>query len=139
MNIHVKFPGEMRVDADVGGRIVKTDQSLAHGGDGSAPEPFDLFLASIATCAGAYVRAFCKTRGIPMDGIELVQTHRIDEESHRLVCVDLELTLPATFPEKYRAAVVKAAEGCKVKKALASPPDVGVTLHVADESSAPAA
>jgi len=136
MEIRVTFPGQRRVEADVGGHVVKTDQSVQHGGDGSAPEPFDLFLASLATCAGAYVLAFCQARSISTEGIELVQRHRIDEVSHRLDCVDLELVLPPSFPEKYRAAIVKAVEGCKVKKALASPPDIGVTLRVADAAFA---
>jgi ribosomal protein S12 methylthiotransferase accessory factor len=133
MEIRVTFAGERRVDASFEGHVVKTDQSVEHDGRGEAPEPFELFLASIATCAGAYVLAYCRARGIPTEGIELVQRERVDEVSHRVVCVDLELTLPSTFPEKYRAAIVKAAEGCKVKKALASPPDVGVTLRVADD------
>ena len=136
MDIRVTFSGEKRVDASFGGHVVKTDQSVQHGGSGSAPEPFDLFLASIATCAGAYVVGFCRARGIPMEGIELVQRVREDDVSHRVVCVDLELTLPVTFPEKYRAAIVKAAEGCKVKKALAAPPDVGITLRIAEQDVA---
>jgi len=132
MDIRVTFSGDKRIDAHLGDHVVKTDQSLEHGGAGSAPEPFDLFLSSIATCAGAHVLAFCQARSIPTEGIQLVQRHRFDEFSHRLECVDLELTLPRNFPEKYRAGIVKAAEGCRVKRVLTSPPNVGVTLHVHD-------
>jgi organic hydroperoxide reductase OsmC/OhrA len=67
------------------------------GGNGSAPEPFDLFLASLATCAGFYVAAFCHARGISMAGIALVQSHHFDEATHQLERVELELSLPATF------------------------------------------
>ena len=126
MDIRVTFPGGKRVDAILGEHVVHTDQPVASGGDDSAPAPFDLFLASLATCAGIYVVGFCQARGIPTAGIELVQAHRYDEE-HKLASVDLEIRLPADFPEKYRPAVLRAAEGCKVKKVLASPPEVHVT------------
>ena len=126
MDIHLSFPGGRRVEATLGAHHVNTDQSLAHGGDGSAPEPFELFLASLATCAGLYVLVFCQSRSIPTDWIELVQHHRFDEAGH-LERVELEIRLPQGFPEKYRAAVVRAAEGCKVNRMLAAPPKVVVT------------
>ncbi|MEO6598531.1 MAG: OsmC family protein, partial [Polyangiaceae bacterium] len=113
-------------------QVVSTDQSVEHGGTNSAPEPFDLFLASLATCAGLYVLGFCQTRNIPTEGLELVQHQRFDAETHRLTRIELELRLPATFPEAYRASVVRAAEGCKVKKLLASPPEVVVSAVASD-------
>jgi len=122
-DIRVKFPGGRRVEAAINGHHIVTDQSLAHGGDGSAPEPFELFLASIATCAGSYVVGFCQARGIPIDWIELVQRHQLDDTG-RLSRVELELSLPRNFPENYRAALVRAIEGCKVKKTLANAPEV---------------
>lgn len=130
MDIRVTFPDEKRVDAELGSHVVRTDQSVAHGGNGSAPEPFQLFLASLATCAGAYVAAFCHARGISMSGIALVQRHRFDDATQRLEHVELELSLPATFPAKYRIAIEKAAASCKVKKVLASPPDVVVVTAI---------
>jgi putative redox protein len=129
MDIVVTFPGGRRVDARFGEHLVRTDQPAEHGGSGAFPEPFDLFLASLATCAGAYVLGFCLARGISTDGIEIVQRARFADETHRLEGVELELSLPVTFPEKYRDAIVRAAEGCKVKKTLATPPDVHVTLR----------
>jgi len=128
-DIFLTFPGGKRVEAKVGNHHIVTDQTLAHGGDDSAPEPFELFLASLATCAGLYVVSFCQTRGIPTDGIELVQRHEVDPNGH-LSRVELQLRLPSTFPEKYRAAVVRAAEGCKVRKTLASPPSVVVSVAI---------
>jgi ribosomal protein S12 methylthiotransferase accessory factor len=124
--IRVSFPGGQRVDADLGARVIRTDQPTAKGGGGTAPGPFDLFLSALATCAGFYVLSFCQTRGIPTDGIELVQRHRFDATTHRLSHVDIDLKLPPTFPERFRSAVVQAAAGCKVKKLLAAPPEVVV-------------
>jgi ribosomal protein S12 methylthiotransferase accessory factor len=127
MSIRVTFPGGKRVDADLGTHVVRTDQSAAAGGDGSAPEPFALFLASLAACAGIYVLGFCQSRGISSDGLGLVQRHRFDPLTRRLERVELEITLPPGFPEKYRAAVVQAASNCAVKRVLTAPPEIVVT------------
>jgi ribosomal protein S12 methylthiotransferase accessory factor len=128
-DIYLTFPGGKRVEATVGKHHIVTDQALSRGGDDSAPEPFELFLASLATCAGLYVVSFCQTRGIPTDQIELVQHHELDPNGH-LSKVELQLRLPRAFPDKYRAAVVRAAEGCKVRKTLASPPEVSVSAVI---------
>jgi len=130
MDIEVTFPGGKRVDASFGGHVVKTDQAVAHGGAGVAPEPFELFLASLATCAGIYVLGFCQAREIRTEGVKLIQHHHFDEASHRLERVELEIVLPESFPEKYRGAVARAAEGCKVKKTLSAPPEVSVAVKV---------
>jgi putative redox protein len=130
MDITITFPGGKKVDAAFEGRVVRTDQPVALGGSGTAPAPFDLFLAALATCAGLYVLGFCQARGIPTDGIKLVQHNQFDATTHHLQRVDLEIDLPASFPEKYRDAVVRAAEGCKVKKVLASPPAISVATKL---------
>lgn len=124
--IQVKFTGGKRVDAVVGDHVIHTDQSVAHGGEGSAPEPFDLFLASLATCAGLYVLVFCQARAIPTDQLSLVQEQIF--EDGKLRGVRLSIVVPAGFPEKYLDAVRAAASGCKVKKALSDPPDVEVVV-----------
>jgi putative redox protein len=136
MSIHVTFPGGKRVDADLGGRVITTDQSAEHGGGGTAPEPFELFLASLATCAGVYVLGFCQAHGIRTNGIELIQHHQIDESTRRLERVELEILLPPDFPEKYRVPVERAAAGCRVKKALSSPPELLVTARIASPKNA---
>jgi ribosomal protein S12 methylthiotransferase accessory factor len=130
MSIRVTFPGGKKVDADLGNRVIRTDQSPEHGGGGTAPEPFELFLVSLATCAGTYVLAFCQARGIATQGIELVQHHSIDEATHRLARVELDIVLPPDFPEKYRVAVERAAAGCRVKKVLSSPPEFVVAARI---------
>jgi ribosomal protein S12 methylthiotransferase accessory factor len=135
MDIKVTFPGGKRVDAHFGNHVVRTDQPASGGGEDSAPAPFDLFLASVATCAGIYVVGFCQARGIPTDGIDLVQKHSYDEAG-KLSGVEIELTLPASFPEKYRTAVVNAAANCKVKKVIATQPPITVKSVIAGEAAA---
>jgi putative redox protein len=130
MDIRITFPGGKKVNAEFAAHVVRTDQSTIHGGDGTAPEPFDLFLASLGTCAGIYVLGFCQARDIPTTGIEVLQRNHFDEATHILERIELELVLPDTFPEKYRVAIVRAAEGCKVKKVLASPPQITVKARI---------
>jgi ribosomal protein S12 methylthiotransferase accessory factor len=130
MDIRISFPGDLRVAADLGAHVIQTDQSPEHGGAGSAPEPFDLFLASLGTCAGAYVASFCRARGISTAGIALNQRNRFDAAMHKLESVELEIVLPPSFPEKYRSAVERAAASCKVKKLLASPPAITVVTRI---------
>ena len=122
MDIEVTFPGGKRVDAQVGEHVIRTDQPASLGGGGEAPAPFDLFLASIATCAGLYVLGFCQARGLPTEGLGVVQKAEYDETTKLPSRIRLELRLPPGFPEKYRAAIVRAAEGCKVKKTIAAGP-----------------
>ncbi|HEX8954351.1 MAG TPA: OsmC family protein [Polyangia bacterium] len=129
MDIEVSFPGGKRVDARVGEFVVRTDQSVEHGGQGSAPEPFSLFLASLATCAGIYALGFCQARGIPTDQLKVVQRSESDDKGH-LVRVVVEVHVPESFPPQYRDAVARAAAACKVKKTIANPPAFEVLTKV---------
>lgn len=122
MEITVDLTGGRRVEAEVRGRRVATDQPKESGGEGSAPAPFDLFLASIATCAGYYVLDFCRARNIPTEGIRLVMRLERNAEKRMIGRVSIEIQLPAGFPERYRAPVVKAADLCSVKKHILDPP-----------------
>jgi ribosomal protein S12 methylthiotransferase accessory factor len=128
-DIEVTFPGGKRVDATVGPYVVHTDQPLEEGGNASAVAPFDLFLASLATCAGFYVLSFCQARGLSMEGIGLREDVDVDPATKLPRRVRLELRLPASFPDKYRAAVVRAAEGCKVRKTIAVAPAIEVVVQ----------
>jgi ribosomal protein S12 methylthiotransferase accessory factor len=136
MDIQVSFPGGKRVDAHLGEFEISTDQPEELGGAGAAPPPYDLFLASLATCAGIYVLGFCQARGIDTEGLRLTQRHDYDPDTKLVRRVRIELCLPPDFPEKYRAAIVRAAENCKVKKTLAAPPAFEVEL-VSDAGVAP--
>ena len=134
MEMTVDFPGGARVDAHFGAYSVRTDQPARGGGDASAPTPFDLFLASLATCAGFYVLDFCRRRGISTSDIRLIQRVKTDPGSRLAESVSLEIQLPTGFPEKYRASVVRAAQQCKVKKNLETPPAMEVTARTAGDS-----
>lgn len=118
----VTFPGGKRVDAEYAGFTVRTDQPPKAGGEGSAPQPFDLFLASIATCAGIYVKGYCDTRGIPAENVGLEMRIERDPEAHRVSKLVIEIRLPPDFPEAHKAAVVRAADLCAVKKHILDPP-----------------
>lgn len=138
MEIEIRFPGGRRVDANVGGRWISTDQPIEHGGSDTAPGPFDLFLASIATCAGFYVLAFCEARELAAEDIRMRQIVEADPLTKLPARIRIEIDLPSSFPARYRAAVVRAAEGCKVKRTLASMPTIDVVaLPPADAATHP--
>ena len=135
-DITVEFPGGKRVDAHVGPFVVRTDQPVEAGGANDAPGPFDLFLASIAACAGIYVLGFCQARRIDTAGLGLRQHVDVNPETKLPERITLFVDLPASFPEKYRAAVLRAAEGCKVKRTIAAQPSIEVALADAVASAA---
>lgn len=122
MELVIDFPGGAKVDAHFGGFTVRTDQSPMGGGEGSAPAPFGVFLASVGTCAGIYVLGFCKQRGLPVDGIKIIQKVRSNPMTGMVDDIDLEIQVPESFPEKYHDALVRSAEQCAVKKHLENPP-----------------
>jgi len=128
--MQVSFPGGKRVTASYEGFEIATDQAVDSGGDGSAPEPFDYFLASLATCAGIYVLGFCQKRNIPHEGISLKQSWERDEKAKRLSNVRISIEVPSNFPEKYHRALVRAASQCSVKKTLENPPEFVVETVV---------
>ncbi len=119
--IVVGFGEGKRVHAQVGKHLVQTDQPQPYGED-SAPAPFSLFLASLATCAGFYVLSFCQKREIPTDGIRVRQRVETDPETGVLSHVALDVELPADFPEKYREAVLRTVDQCAVKRAIQAQP-----------------
>lgn len=126
MELEVFFEDKLKVNAKIGDQIVRTDQPVRGGGDGSAPAPFDLFLSSIGTCAGIYVKAFCMQRSIPTDNIKIIQKHNWNPLTQLIDKIDMQIVLPNDFPEKYKKAVIKAADQCAVKKHLLSPPQFSV-------------
>lgn len=130
MDMEISFEGEKKVNAHYKGMTLKTDQPVRSGGEGSAPEPFTLFLASIGTCAGIYVKSFCDQRGIPSQDIKLIQSMKLNPETRLIEKINIEIKLPEGFPEKYREAVIKAADLCTVKKHLANPPEIIVKAEI---------
>lgn len=131
MDMKITFPGNRKVAAEFDGKVVMTDQPVEAGGDGSAPAPFDLFLASLGTCAGIFVLSFCKKRDIPTEGLEIVQSAEWDEAAHRVSKISLRIKLPKGFPEKYRESVISTANLCTVKKHLAAPPAFDIAAETA--------
>jgi putative redox protein len=136
MEITVHFPGGVRVDALFNSFTVTTDQPVDAGGENSAPAPFELFLASLATCAGFYVLGFCKKRGIPSEDIRLTQNVEYYPESKMISKISVDIQLPETFPSQYMSAVIRAAESCLVKKHLDKPPAFEVKTSIASAASA---
>jgi ribosomal protein S12 methylthiotransferase accessory factor len=127
----VTLPGGKRVDTRIGAHLVRTDQPATNGGEDSAPSPFHLFLASIGTCAGIYVAGFCQKRGLPTDGIRLVQRNRFDPETGALAKVEIDVQVPPGFPEKYLDALARVADQCAVKKSIQAQPSFEVKAAVA--------
>lgn len=128
MKFEVSFPGGMRVDAQVRGHIVQTDQPLSVGGTDTAMAPFDLFLSSLATCAGFYAMRFCQERQIPIDGLGVSLEPIRNLETKKLATIRIELTLPESFPEKYRDAILRAVDHCAVKRVVMDPPEFEITM-----------
>lgn len=129
MDMEITFSGGARVDAKFGPHTVHTDQP-APAGEDLAPSPFATFLASLGTCAGFYVLGFCTQRGIPTDGIRLIQRTHTSRATGMVETVDMEIQVPESFPEKYRPALIKAAETCAVKKLLENPPAFNIITEV---------
>jgi putative redox protein len=118
MPIDILFDGGKKVNAVIDGFTVKTDQLVRSGGDNSAPTPFNLFLASIGTCAGIYIKGFCDQRGIPGDGITISMDYVYDQIQKLITKFIIRIHVPADFPEQYDAALVKSAALCAVKRHL---------------------
>lgn len=125
--IEVSFPGGKRVDAKIGNMVVPTDQALENGGTGTAPEPFQIYLASIATCAGIYALGFCRAREVATEGMTLTLTYEMDEKNQVCERLNIDLKLPSDFPEKYKKAVVRVMDLCSVKKHILKPPEFVIT------------
>lgn len=127
MEMIIDFPGGSRVDAHFGSFTIPTDQPPA----ASAPTPFAVFLSSIGTCAGIYVLGFCRQRGISTDGLRIIQRIHSNPTSGMVEKIDLEIQVPAEFPQKYYDSLIRSAELCAVKKHLESPPKFEITTKVA--------
>jgi len=124
VEINVRCAGGQKVEATVKDHTIVTDQPVKKGGEGSAPSPFDLFLASIATCAGIYVYQFCMQRDIPVEDVGLVMRTERNADTRMLDTIGIEVRLPSDFPRKYEAAVLRAVDLCAVKKHLMDPPEI---------------
>jgi len=126
MEFQVTFQGNKQILAHIGDHTILTDQPIQAGGNNQGPSPFSLFLASIGTCAGIYVKSFCDQRGINSEGITIIQRHSFNQMNHLIENIELEVKLPTDFPEKYKETLIKVADQCAVKKHLHTPPSIRV-------------
>jgi ribosomal protein S12 methylthiotransferase accessory factor len=127
--MEITFPGGVAIEARSDNFVIRSDQPQSNGGENSAPSPFDLFLASLGNCAGFFALRFCQQRQIDTTGMKLTLESERDPERHRLATVRIVIDLPENFPDKYRAAIVKATDQCSVKRAILDPPAFEVTTR----------
>lgn len=125
--LNVEFPGGLRVNANLRDHVIETDQPIRAGGEGSAPSPFELFLGSIATCAGIYALGFCNSKGIATEGMSITMDLENNQETELISKINMDLKLPEGFPEKYKNAIINSMELCTVKKHLHTPPEFEIT------------
>ena len=116
--MEIYFNGKKQVFANVNGHIIKTDQAKQSGGDAEYPEPFTMFLASLGTCAGIYVKSFCDQRGIPTENIRLKQAQNFNPIKKIIDQINIQIEIPPDFPEKYESALITTASLCAVKRHL---------------------
>lgn len=126
--MEITFDGDKIITAHTHGHIIRTDQPETAGGTNTAPTPFELFMASIGTCAGIFIKFFCEKRNIPTDNMSITQTADYDPQTGLPTNIKLDIHLPADFPEKYKEAVISAADMCKVKKTIAFQPKFQVRI-----------
>ncbi len=127
--ITVTFPGGKKVEAEAGGRVIATDQTVQNGGEGTAPEPFTLFMTSIAACAGIYALNFCDARSIPVQGMTLSMRYGFNGQTNLCEKIYLHLKLPEGFPEKYKKAILRTMDLCSVKRHIVQPPEFVMTAE----------
>jgi len=130
--LRVSFPGGARVEVAFKGQVILTDQPAYAGGGGTAPSPFDLFLASLAACVGYYLLAFCQARELSTQGAGVTMSYKRNPQTKMIDRIEISLHLPPGFPEHYTSAVLKAVDACTVKAHLLKPPAINVVARKAD-------
>lgn len=123
MEIKVNFLDNLRLEAKFDDFTVVADQPIRYKGDGSAPGPFDYFLASSALCAAYFVKLYCQTRGIPTDNIRLSQNNIVDPENRYKQVFKIQVELPADISDKDRQGILRSIERCTVKKVVQTGPE----------------
>ena len=123
MEINVNFLDNLRLEAKFDDFTVITDQPIRYKGDGSAPSPFDYFLASSAMCAAYFVKVYCKARDIPTDNIRLSQNNIVDPEDRYNQIFKIQVELPEDISDKDRQGILRSIDRCTVKKVIQTGPD----------------
>lgn len=129
MRYILSFPGNKKVNVRFKDFEIKTDQPKDAGGDGTAPTPYELFLSSLAACAGVFAIGFFQARNIKTDGFEMYLDFIWDNAKHRLSKVVINMKLPKDFPEKYINALKETVNLCSVKKTITDPPEFDIVVN----------
>jgi ribosomal protein S12 methylthiotransferase accessory factor len=123
MEIKVNFLDNLRLEAKFDDFTVIADQPIRYKGDGSAPSPFDYFLASSALCAAYFVKVYCKSRDIPTEDIRLSQNNIVDPENRYNQIFQIQVELPEYISEKDRLGILRSIDRCTVKKVVQEGPE----------------
>ncbi|MCL1096132.1 OsmC domain/YcaO domain-containing protein [Shewanella kaireitica] len=123
MEIKVNFLDNLRLEAKFDDFTVTADQPIRYKGDGSAPSPFDYFLASSALCAAYFIKVYCKARDIPTDNIRLSQNNIVDPEDRYNQIFQIQVELPENISEKDRTGILRSIDRCTVKKVVQTGPE----------------
>jgi ribosomal protein S12 methylthiotransferase accessory factor len=123
MEIKVNFLDKLRLEAKFDDFTVVADQPIRYKGDGSAPGPFDYFLASSALCAAYFVKLYCVTRNIPTENIRLSQNNIVDPENRYQQIFKIQVELPADISAKDRQGILRSIDRCTVKKVVQAGPE----------------
>lgn len=138
MEIKVNYLDNLRIEAKFDDFSVIADQPIRYKGDGSAPGPFDYFLASSALCAAYFVKVYCTSRDIPTENIRLSQNNIVDPEDRYNQIFQIQVELPESISEKDRKGIVRSIDRCTVKKVVQSGPEFKVEIVDSLENDAQA-
>ena len=122
MEIRVSFLNNLRLEARFDDFTITTDQPIRYKGDGTAPSPFDYFLASSALCAAYFVKVYCLSRDIPTDDIQVSQNNIVDPENRYNQTFQIQVKLPSSISERDRAGILRSIDRCTVKKVIQQTP-----------------
>ena len=138
MEIKVNFLDNLRLEAKFDDFTVTADQPIRYKGDGSAPGPFDYFLASSALCAAYFVKVYCSSRDIPTENIRLSQNNIVDPEDRYNQIFQIQVELPETISEKDRKGIIRSIDRCTVKKVVQTGPEfkVGIVDSLEEDAQA---
>ena len=127
-SMDILFGEGKRVNVAYRGHTIETDQPKGVGGDGSAPAPFDLLLASIGSCAGFYVQTFCRRREIPLDAVKMTLNTETDPSTGLAGKITVSIETDSRFPAKYHEAPHKVVDPCIVKKQFMAAPNFEIAV-----------
>ncbi len=136
MEIKVNFLDNLRLEAKFDDFTVIADQPIRYKGDGSAPGPFDYFLASSAMCAAYFVKVYCNARNIPTDNIRLSQNNIVDPENRYNQIFKIQVELPEDISERDRQGIIRSIDRCTVKRVVQTGPEFQIeTVENLDEDA----